>query len=249
MIVIPMAGLSRRFTEAGYDVPKYMLQAHGASLFAHAVRSFAAYFETQPFLFILRDVAGTHAFVAEECRRLGLRDARIVALPNPTRGQAETVMAGLDQAGLRADPVTIFNIDTFRPGFRFPTGFDPNAVDGYLEVFRGSGANWSYVRPAAAEGDRVAETTEKVPISDLCCTGLYHFRSAALFRDAYGPFAAGGAEAQGLRELYVAPMYNSLIRRGCDVRYHLIGTKDVVFCGVPAEYEAFLAAQPPGGGA
>jgi hypothetical protein len=249
MIVIPMAGLSRRFTDAGYDVPKYMLRAHGASLFAHAVHSFAAYFETHPFLFILRDVAGTHHFVAQECRRLGLRDARIVALAEPTRGQAETVMAGLDQAGLHAEPVTIFNIDTFRPGFRFPTGFNPEAVDGYLEVFRGSGANWSYVRPASAEGYRVAETTEKVPISDLCCTGLYHFRTADLFRDAYGPFAAGDAAAQGLRELYVAPMYNLLIRRGCDIRYHLIGAEEVIFCGVPAEYEAFLAAPPAGPGA
>jgi hypothetical protein len=32
MIIIPMSGLSRRFTEAGYHQPKYMLQAHGRSL-------------------------------------------------------------------------------------------------------------------------------------------------------------------------------------------------------------------------
>lgn len=86
MIVIPMAGLSRRFTEAGYALPKYMLPAHGRSLFAHAVSSFAAYFESLPFMFILRDVAGTRDFVVDECRRLGIRDARIATLDAPTRG-------------------------------------------------------------------------------------------------------------------------------------------------------------------
>jgi hypothetical protein len=239
MIVIPMAGLSRRFAEAGYKQPKYMLEAHGSSIFAHAVGSFSAFFDTLPFLFILRDVAGTRAFVEQECRRLGVRDARIVALDAPTRGQAETVALGLAGSGVGAGPpVTIFNIDTFRPGFRFPDGWDMATVDGYLEVFRGAGANWSYVRPDPAGRNRVAETAEKRPISELCCTGLYHFRSAALFAEAYEHLAAAGTT--GLPELYVAPIYNQLIRRGCDIRYHLIGADEVIFCGVPAEYDAFL---------
>ena len=246
-----MAGLSRRFTEAGYDLPKYMLQAHGRSLFAHAVDSFAAYFTTVPFLFILRDVANTHAFVETECRRLGVRNAAFVTLDAPTRGQAETVAMGLAAHGSAAEaPVTIFNIDTFRPGFRFPTTWDLGAVDGYLEVFRGSGANWSYVRPAGGGDHRVAETTEKVPISDLCCTGLYHFRTAKLFGRAYTHLVDGGGAAAGLKELYVAPMYNNLIQQGCDIRYQVIGTDEVIFCGVPAEYLAFLAAprgHPPAG--
>jgi len=249
MIVFPMAGLSRRFAEAGYTLPKYMLEAHGRSLFAHAVGGFARYFGAIPFLFIGRDVAGTEGFIRAECAALGLPDPGVVMLDAPTAGQAETVALGIARAGIAPDtPLTIFNIDTFRPGFRFPEGFDPAAVDGYLEVFRGGGANWSYVRPAGPGSDRVAETTEKVPISDLCCTGLYHFRAAGLFSAAYGGFAAGGAAALGLRELYVAPMYNALIREGRDIRYHLIPTEAVVFCGVPAEYDAFLAAPPPGAG-
>jgi hypothetical protein len=242
VIVIPMAGLSRRFAEAGYALPKYMLEARGRTLFAHAVGGFAAYFDRLPFLFVARDVAGTPDFVARECASLGVREARTVVLDAPTAGQSETVALGLQRAGVApGEPVTVFNIDTFRPGFRFPDGFDPGAVDGYLEVFRGSGANWSYVRPAAAGSDRVAETTEKVPISDLCCTGLYHFREAGAFLDAHARFAAGEAAAMGLRELYVAPLYNLLIRDGRDIRFHEIGAEEVIFCGVPAEYDAFRA--------
>ncbi len=46
----------------------------------------------------------------------------------------------------------------------------------------------------------------------------------------------------GLRELYVAPLYNLLIREGRDIRHHLIGGDEVIFCGVPAEYDAFRGA-------
>ncbi|WP_424814429.1 glycosyltransferase family 2 protein [Roseococcus sp. YIM B11640] len=237
MIVIPMAGLSARFARAGYDLPKYMLPLHGRSVFAHAVESFSAYFATHPFLFIARDIADTEAFVRRECARLGLRDARVALLAGPTAGQAETVELGIAQAGLgRDDPLTIFNIDTFRPGFRFPAGSWWEHSDGYLEVFRGSGANWSYVRPAPGSEPLALETAEKRPISDLCCTGLYHFARASDFNAALARERA----APSAPELYVAPLYNHLIAERARIHYEIVETKDVVFCGVPAEYEALL---------
>lgn len=236
MIVIPMAGASRRFLEAGYAEPKHRLLLGGESVFAHAVGSFAAEFARTPFRFVVAD--GAQAFVQAECERLGVARFEIHVLAAPTAGQAETVALGV--ADVADDqPLTIFNIDTFRPGFAFPdTGFD--ALDGWLEVFRGEGANWSYVRPdPGAEGAMVAETAEKRPISDLCCTGLYHFARAGDFRAA---LAAERAAPQA-SELYVAPLYNHLIAKGARIGYSLIDAADVIFCGVPAEYEALRAGR------
>lgn len=244
MIVIPMAGLSRRFAEAGHAAPKYMLPLHGRSVFAHAVGSFAAGFETEDFLFIARDIASTAGFIAAECRALGLRRPRIALLTAPTAGQAETVALGLQQAGVTAaTPLTIFNIDTFRPGFRFPAEPWFAGSDGYLEVFQGSGANWSYVRPAPGTEPVVLETAEKRPISDLCCTGLYHFARAGDFAAAL----AAERTAPSAPELYVAPLYNHLIRHGRRIHYQRIDAAEVIFCGVPAEYQALLASGDAGG--
>jgi hypothetical protein len=232
MIVIPMAGRSQRFYDAGYQLPKYRLELDGRSVFAHAVASFQADFAATPFLFIA--AAEAEAFVRAEAHALGVAEFEVVSLTSVTAGQAETVERGIDATGWDG-PLTIFNIDTFRPGFAFP-GAPLADADGWLEVFRGEGANWSYVKPAPGPEPWALETAEKKPISDLCCTGLYHFARSQDFRDALS--------AERLRpqaaELYVAPLYNHLIARGQRIGWRLIGVDDVVFCGTPAEYEGLL---------
>ena len=237
MIVIPMAGLSSRFAKAGYALPKYMLPLGEGTVFDQAVGSFQAYFKSEPFLFVARDVAGTAAFVSAAYTALGIRHARLVLLDGPTNGQAETVEFGLRQAGVAdTTALTIFNIDTFRPGFRFPTGAWWPGSAGYLEVFRGSGANWSYVRTGPDGPPSVVETAEKKPISDLCCTGLYHFAAAGSFRTAL----AAERRRPSAPELYVAPLYNHLIAAGQPVHCEIVPASAIVFCGVPAEYAALL---------
>ncbi|MFM5906262.1 MAG: NTP transferase domain-containing protein [Novosphingobium sp.] len=238
MIVIPMAGASRRFSEAGYDRPKYMLDLLGRPLFDWAVASFAASFSAVPFLFIIRPSDGTPEFVAQRVRALGIRRAEVVALDRPTAGQAETVEAGLDRSSQPPDEdLAVFNIDTIRPGL------DPSAMSGmsgWLEVFRGDGENWSFIEPDAANPALVARTTEKVRISDLCCSGLYHFARADLFREALACERASPSS----HELFVAPMYNHLIARGHRIGWREVPGRDVILSGVPAEYEALLRETP-----
>ncbi|MGS0682198.1 glycosyltransferase family 2 protein [Shewanella sp. 125m-7] len=237
MIVIPMAGLSSRFFKAGYTEPKYMLPAHGIPLFDHAVLSFKAYFETTEFLFIVRSDYNTPGFVESRCQVLGIKNYQIVTLEADTRGQAETVYLGIKDCNDDL-PITIFNIDTFRPNFIFPDA--TNESDGYLEVFKGEGSNWSYAKPKAPNCNQVIETAEKNPISDLCSTGLYHFDHARDFKRVFQIEAAKPAYEWQKQELYIAPLYNYLIGEGKDIRYHLIERNEVVFCGVPQEYLDFI---------
>jgi len=243
MIVLPMAGLSQRFFKAGYTLPKYMLDLHGRTVFAHALDSFSGLFADEEFLIVCRQIYGTPDFIRAECRKLGLPEDRyrIVALENETAGQAETVAAGLTAANTGRDtPLTIFNIDTIRKGFRHPETFDLSQVDGYVEVFPGEGTHWSFVRPDGTDPEacRAAEVAEKVRISNLCSTGLYHFRTAGLFQDLYARIATRNpADLQG-GERYIAPLYNIAIQSGLDIRYSLISPDEVRFCGTPDEYLA-----------
>lgn len=237
MIVIPMAGLSSRFFKAGYTEPKYMLPAHGIPLFDHAVLSFKTYFETTKFIFIVRSDYNTPQFVESRCQILGIQDYQIVTLEADTRGQAETVYLGIKDCD-DAVPITIFNIDTFRPNFALPNVADEG--DGYLEVFKGEGSNWSYAKPKSTNSNQVIATAEKNPISDLCSTGLYHFAQAGDFKRVFQLEAAKPISEWQKQELYIAPLYNYLIEEGKDIRYHLIARDEVVFCGVPQEYLDFI---------
>ena len=241
MFVIPMAGESRRFRDAGYAEPKYRLEAHGAPVFDHAVNSFAAYFASDSFLFVLRGAA-TEDFVAQRCRALGIKDAAVVRLDHPTAGQAETVLLGLDSAGIGDDEsIAIFNIDTFRPAYRKPPQVADPACAGYLEVFRGEGEGWSFVVPDPSRAGAVAEVAEKKAISDLCCTGLYHFRRAGDFRWAYRNPVPPKSDAER-RERYVAPLYNALIDCGFTIGLQVIDRSEVIFCGTPADYAEVVAS-------
>ncbi|MGE4350806.1 MAG: glycosyltransferase family 2 protein [Bdellovibrionales bacterium] len=243
MFVFPMAGLSQRFIKAGYELPKYRLKAGGQSIFGHVLSGFSAYFKTDTFLFICRDVADTPAFVEKECKALGIKSYEIVVLSEPTRGQAETVFLGLKQKAVsEEEPLTIFNIDTIHPDFQHPIPEDFAKMDGYLEVFQGPGDAWSFARTKSPTDNTVVETAEKRRISPYCSTGLYYFRRAAFFYDSYEKEVAKPEEEWDAKELYIAPLYNDLIASGKVVKAVEIPFSFLIPCGVPDEYEAFKKA-------
>lgn len=79
----------------------------------------------------------------------------------------------------------------------------------------------------------MARTTEKVRISDLCSNGLYYFSSVSLFEESFKLFA----NQTDIKELFVAPIYNVLIRKGLRVKYILLEKNQTLFAGTPSEYE------------
>jgi len=236
-----MAGLSSRFKKAGYKAPKYMLEAHGKTLFKHSVSSFEKYFDIESFLFIALDVFDVRAFIQQQCKELGINNYQIIILDKATQGQAETVYLGVKQADVSSnEALLIFNIDTIRPYFTWPTEFDMDTADGYLETFIGSGANWSNILPDDRQLKTVKLTAEKQEISQYCCTGLYYWRKCTDFCRVFESYQQKTLNEIQAGEYYIAPMYNDLISEGKDIRYSVIDENEVIFCGVPEEYNLFL---------
>ncbi|WP_462177884.1 glycosyltransferase family protein [Pseudoalteromonas gelatinilytica] len=250
MIVIPMAGQSSRFTTAGYKKPKFMLEAHGMSMFEHSLKSFECFYENTPFLFITKNSKEVVDFVNEKALHLGILEFYVVELEFQTRGQAETVSLGIEKwlniykSSDYSDefPITIFNIDTERPGYRHPELINSS----YLEVFKGTGDNWSFVKPRSPESNDVILTAEKKPISDLCSTGLYYFSKYFLFKTAFENYLKLPEECWEKGELYVAPLYNYLIKAGYEVKFNLIERQNVIFFGTPKEYEDYKCNENKG---
>lgn len=227
-----MAGLSLRFKNFGYTLPKYMLYAHGKSLFNHSVNSFKNYFNSGNFYFVIRDIFDSKKFIEDECELMGIKKYEIVVLKEPTAGQAETVFICLKKSKINLDlELIIFNIDTIRKDYLKPE--ITASSDGYLEVFKGSGLNWSYAK-IDSRTQKVKLVAEKKKISNLCSSGLYFFKNGNLFIKAFLNNPSDDAE------IYVAPLYNFLIKKGYNIFVDIISHNQLIFSGTPSEYSKFL---------
>ena len=236
--VIPMAGLSSRFFKAGYSVPKYQLNINSSSMFLWSVESFKNYYSSDRFLFICRDVYETPAFIEKEINKISLPSYDIAVLEKETLGQADTVYQGLAKMDLlnSDEDVFIFNIDSRIEFFEKPDYVKNGEVDGYLEVFKSDGEHWSFVEPGS--NCSVIRTTEKERISDLCSDGLYYFKRISDFTRVFERTRNAGQFSHN--ELYIAPMYNSLIKSEMNIKYQLVPRSKVIICGTPEEYRAML---------
>ena len=233
MFIIPMAGLSSRFFKAGFNIPKYQLTLGNESVFSWSVKSFIRYFNTDRFVFIYRDIFNTYDFILSEILSLNIKNYDLILLDNPTLGQADTVYQGVSK--LRCDDeIFIFNIDSKIDNFLKPTW--RKNCDGYLEVFKGKGDNWSFVKPK--NDFEVLETAEKDRISDLCSDGLYYFKNVEIFTQLFKEVSSKSDKTKG--EYYIAPLYNYLIRDKRKVFYDVIDASRLKFCGTPAEYDSLL---------
>lgn len=249
MIVFAMMGMSSRFSKAGYVDPKYRLMLWGRPVFSHIVTQFSSC--PDDMLFITPDDRFLANFILAECKSIGIEHNRvtIVHLNAHTKGQAETVSLGLEQANVAPNErIIVFNIDTIRLNFDLPSPETLEGCDGYLEVFEAPGDSWSFVKVADPDALEVGEcapavqVVEKSRISDLCSNGLYFFRNRKVFDAAYTQMCA---EPEAYKELYIAPMYQHMIDAGQQVLCRRVRHGDIIPCGTPDEYNAALKQKIP----
>lgn len=234
IVVITMAGQGKRFRDAGYDCPKYMIKARGKTLFEWSMDSLVGYNPyVSKYVFVTRQEDKADSFIREHCRGFSIPDVEIIELDHQTDGQATTAMVALERCQ-NDESVLIYNIDTYVEPFamqhRDLTG------DGHIPCFKALGDHWSFVK--TDEGGLVREVREKQRISNNCSVGAYYFLSVDLYRTIYKEFY-GQQENVAIKEKYIAPMYNYMIQKGYEVTMSLIDKDKVHVLGTPEELEEF----------
>jgi dTDP-glucose pyrophosphorylase len=233
-IIVTMAGAGSRFRDAGYAVPKYQIRAHGRTLFDWSMLSLSDYFpHAKQVLFIVRRQDDASSFLMSRAEAYGFPRPAVIELDHMTDGQATTALIGADRCEPN-EPIMIYNIDTYiEPG---QLRFDQIRGAGYLPCFRAPGTHWSFV--AADKNGRARDVREKERISDNCSLGAYYFENAMLYQITYERLYGRGNN--GVREKYIAPMYNLLISDGMDVYMSLVDETKVHVLGTPQELKTFL---------
>ena len=209
-IVITMAGLGLRFREAGYNVPKYMIEVKGKTLFEWSMDSLRDVLKDAGsciFVALKDNEVDVDDFIRTKCKSMGINSYSLVLLDEVTDGQATTAMSVSDMWDDNHS-LLIYNIDTYvEPGEIIPEDF---RGDGFIPCFKALGDHWSFVR--LDESGRAVEIKEKKRISDNCTIGAYYFRTCKLFKHLYETYYENKVESK--TEKYVAPLYNHLLEEG-----------------------------------
>ena len=237
-VVITMGGLGARFRKAGYDVPKYMIEARGKTLFEWSMLSLDGFKnEVAQYIFVaMRDrTVDVESFINGKCSELGIKNAHVIMIDYLTDGQATTAMLAA-KYWCREDALLIYNIDTYVESGAMNSS--QIAGDGFIPCFRAEGSHWSFVRLDGT--GKAVEIKEKERISDNCTLGAYYFRTCELYETLYHEYYAQEKNLVN-GEKYVAPLYNLLLEQGGEIRIADIPSAKVHVLGTPEELQEFVA--------
>ena len=235
-IVVPMAGRGSRFANAGYELPKPLIEIHGHAMIECVVKN------------ITPKVAHKFIFLclAEHLAKYNLEsrlktfapNCEVVTVDKVTEGAACTVLLAEkfidnDDALMIANSDQYVDIDIndyLRAG---------DELDGLIMTMFATDNKWSFIN--FDENNFVTMVREKEVISNEATVGIYNFAHG---RD-YVAYAKKMIELN-LRvnnEFYVAPVYNMLIDDGKKIGFYNIGSLDAGMygLGVPDDLNKFLA--------
>ena len=234
-IVIPMAGRGSRFADAGYTVPKPLIDVLGKPMIERVSDNVRPK-EEHRFLYLCLQ---EHIEKYDLVRRLEAISPGcvVISVDHVTEGAACTVLLAEEYIDneepmmiANSDQIVDYPIDTY-----LEAGKDK---DGLIMTVKADGANFSYL--LHDEAGRVTLVREKEKISDEATVGIYNFTRGS----DYVRFAKKMIEEE-MRikgEYYVAPVYNLLIEAGRHIGYHNVGTFEETMhgLGTPEELNAYL---------
>lgn len=242
-LVIPMTGVSSRFTAAGYPKPKYLLDVDGQTVIEHVIDMYAGWTDV---LFICNDDALADASLGLRELLLGkVPTAEVVGVPTVRKGPAWAILQARDHIAQDrpvvvnyCDFTAVWDADGFAAllaggevagAIPCYTGFHPHMVHS---------TSYAYVK--LADDGSVVDIQEKQPWTDspmdeLASSGTYGFDSGARLLAAI--------EEQVRREdtlgdeFYLSLTYRNLLDAGAVVRPFPVA--HFMQWGTPQDFEEY----------
>lgn len=236
-ILLPMAGNGSRFAEAGYDLPKPLIDVAGMPMIERVIENLG-YDHTYTFV-VRREHYEPHAEKFHSIFRKTGSQFAIFFLDETTDGAARTCLKAMHLIDLRK-PLIIANCDQIMDWNKnqfyadFGNAVDSD-IDGMILTFNSTNPAHSYVK-MDENHTRIAEVAEKVVISDIATIGVYAWSQALLFK-----MSAEAMIEKNIRtnnEFYVAPTFNEAIVDGAEIIPYYIGQHHPI--GTPEQLKSYL---------
>jgi NDP-sugar pyrophosphorylase family protein len=214
-IIIPMSGVGKRFVEAGYTVPKALLEIRGKPIIEHVFDLFPG--ETD-----IHCICNSHHLATTNMREvLTARGATIHEIAPHSLGPVYAVSQMFDKIGDDEEVIVSYcdyGTDWDYAAFRRMCG----GYDGVIAAYTGFhphmlfGDNYAFLR-MEEDGLRVAEVREKESftgdkMTEYASNGTYYFRRGGDMKHYFQELMRKGIKKNG--EFYVSLVYNELIGDG-----------------------------------
>lgn len=230
-IVIPCAGLGSRFKNAGFKLPKPLIDVNGKPMIQQVVENINIdgnyIFLVQREHYITYNLGILLPLIAPKCQ--------IIQVDGLTQGSACTTLLAKELIN-NDDHLLIANSDQFVEwsSSDFMYHMSSSEVDGGILTFQDSNPKWSFAK--LDEYEFVTEVAEKKPISNIATVGIYYFNKGKEYVSCAEEMIKKNIRTSG--EFYVCPVYNEMIKSNkkiktfnCDKMWGL---------GTPEDYNIFL---------
>ena len=238
-IIMPMAGEGARFANAGWDIPKPLIELNGKTLFQRAIDSVRNDRLSMKYSFIVRQEHIERYAIDVKIKSV-IPNANLYADQKTTRGAVETCLMAEnviedDDAVIVMDCDLEFrSVDYENLVIESLSQTDQLSIDGVLLSFHSRDSRYSYA--CVAENNRVTRTAEKEPISNHALCGAYFFAEGKVFKRSAHQLLLEGV--QGKKEFYISLLYNYLIKEGKQI--YLANVQEYKSYGTPEELNQYL---------
>lgn len=231
-IVVPMAGRGSRFANAGYALPKPLINVHGKPMIEYVTKNITPDCEHR-FIYICQQEHLEKFDLSRELSRMA-PGCVIITVNGITEGAACTVLLAEKYID-NDDQLMIANSDQY-------VDTDINAYiaamkdyDGLIMTMPANDPKWSYIR--YDENGFVTLVREKEVISNQATVGIYNYNKGSDFVKYTHQMINKNIRVNN--EFYVAPVYNEMIEAGKKLMYCDVGQK-MYGLGIPEDLESFL---------
>lgn len=227
-----MAGKGQRFIDAGYTVPKPMIDVNRQPMIAKAVDSFGI---DGAYTYIGQDSVLLDQSVISELQAVSRQDFSCIYLDGTTEGAASTVLEAISAIN-NDTPLIIVNSDQFivwnKESFlQLLNG----SADGVIALFNASDPKWSYAE--LDEFGNVVRVAEKEVISNNASVGIYGWKKGSDFVKYAQQMIDKNIRVNN--EFYICPVYNEAIQDGKVIASMFV--EEMHGLGTPEDLEAYLA--------
>jgi dTDP-glucose pyrophosphorylase len=233
-VVIPMAGLGTRFLDAGYDIPKPLIEIGGKTLVEHSIETLGV--SADRYIFITREYDDkkyndmlTNIFNNLVSNFVEIRVSGIQHGTSYSALYAKDFINNDDELILtNCDQRLEWDADAFLNYLR------ESKADGCILVHPSSSHKHSY---AVVENGLVTHLAEKNPVSDNALVGVHYWKHGKDFVKSAEQLVE--ACLKDGRESYVSLTYNYLINDGKTVSAYPIPASQYIPLGTPRDLEIY----------